>query len=695
LIGTAIPQKNSSSTTAKDVVNGNRIAITMTTPEATFLHNSCLKLLLFGGKGGVGKTTVAAATALYHASREPGKRVVLISTDPAHSLSDSLDQPIGDKITPIATCPNLLALEMDAGRLLAEFRERHAAALKTIAYRGTLFDHDDIAAFLDLSLPGLDELMAIIEVADITRSQRYDLVILDTAPTGHTLRLLALPDLLQDWLRVLDLMLAKHRYMVSTFGRYRPDETDAFLSGMSAKLAGLRTLLSASDITEFVPVVIPEAMSIAETARLAASLKALGVRTRHLVVNRVERPRDCPFCSGRRQGQEIYLEEIEARFADWTPLWAPHLPHEVRGPEALQEYLEALEGSAGELRRGAAHRDVPGASRMVPVEASLGRDVSPRPFTRDVTQKQLLLFGGKGGTGKTTVAAATALYLSQQHAGERTLLFSTDPAHSLADSLDQPIGDQITPITGAPGLFALEMDASTLLEELNREYRLEIQEVFDSFLSSSFDAPFDRQVMQELVSLVPTGIDELMALIKIMDLMDRGAFDRYVLDLAPTGHALRFLEMPGLARTWFITFSRLLLKYQGLGSLMRTAEWIRGKSKQLRRVEQLLGDEARCQLVAVAIPEAMAVLETERLVQRLQTLSVSCRWIVVNMVMPPSLCPFCAAVHEQQRGRITRLSDLASRRAGLGGLVPLSLFPHEIRTVDGLTDVAQALYRGS
>ncbi|MDP3185337.1 MAG: ArsA family ATPase, partial [Anaerolineales bacterium] len=242
------------------------------------------------------------------------------------------------------------------------------------------------------------------------------------------------------------------------------------------------------------------------------------------------------------------------------------------------------------------------------------------------------------------------------------------------------------PVTGVEGLFALEMEAAEFLEELKQEYVAEIKEVFDAFLGRSFDAPFDRRVMEELVSITPPGLDELMALMKIMDFMQEGAFDLYVLDLAPTGHALRFLEMPGLMRQWFIAYFRLLLKYQGVVRLTRVAELLRDKSKQLRRVEQLLTDAGRCQFVAVTIPEAMAVLETTRLLHRLSELSVACQWVVINMLVPSTACAFCATIRDEQQRHLDELSALAP------GLIQVPLFPHEIRGIAGLTQVAWAIY---
>ena len=646
----------------------------------SFLDDENLKLLLFGGKGGVGKTTTATATALYLARRRPEQRILVVSTDPAHSLSDSFDQPIGDEASPIASVPNLFALEMNASRRLEDFKRRYEPVLKTIVDRGTYFDEEDIADLFDLSLPGLDELVAIIEVANIVKDERYDLVALDTAPTGHTLRLLALPELMGNWLRVLDLMLEKHRYMTSVFGRARSDGTEAFLQDMSANLTHLRTLLSDADSTEFVPVTIPETMSIEETARLLEAVKSYGLRVRTVIVNRVITKSECVFCDARRRGQERQLEEIEHRFSGWTLVVAPLLPSEVRGQEALGGYIQAMLGD--ELPLPIPQRPCSPATPCSSNRRTGKADLEDKQRLV-VERQQLILFSGKGGVGKTTIAAATAIHLARGNPGGKILLFSTDPAHSLSDSLDQQIGNQITPVADTEGLFALELDAAKLLEDLKRQYRTAVDDLFDTFLTDSFDAPFDRQVMEELITLTPPGLDEVMGLMKIMEFVEKGEFDRYILDMAPTGHALRFLETPGVVRKWLIMLFKLLLKYGGMAQTGRAAELLREKSKQLRLVQQLLIDPERCQFITVATPQAMVVLETARLLGRLAELSIPCRWVVVNMVTPPTECAFCDAVRGAEQHHLEKLRTLAP------SLVQVPLLPDEVRGISGLAGMAE------
>ena len=150
-----------------------------------FLRDPVLRLLLFGGKGGVGKTTCATATALTLAHRWPESPYLLVSTDPAHSL--------GDAVAGSALPPNLALVELDAKDRLAAFRSAHGGTLKDIAARGTFLDGDDISQLLDLSLPGLDELVAFLDVFRWIEEDRYACVVVDTAPWGHTLRLLEMP----------------------------------------------------------------------------------------------------------------------------------------------------------------------------------------------------------------------------------------------------------------------------------------------------------------------------------------------------------------------------------------------------------------------------------------------------------------------------------------------------------------------
>ena len=153
-----------------------------TEAKPEFLREEGLRLLLFGGKGGVGKTTCAAAAALTLARQHPARSFLLVSTDPAHSLADCF-----------AGCPpveNLALRELDPQESLDRFKARHEEHLRTIALRGTFLDQADVAQLLDLSVPGLDEVMALLEIVAWVKEERYACIVVDTAPAGHTLRLL-------------------------------------------------------------------------------------------------------------------------------------------------------------------------------------------------------------------------------------------------------------------------------------------------------------------------------------------------------------------------------------------------------------------------------------------------------------------------------------------------------------------------
>jgi arsenite/tail-anchored protein-transporting ATPase len=614
----------------------------MTNMRPGFLEDS-LRFVFFGGKGGVGKTTSAAASALYFAEHNPNKRVLLVSTDPAHSLGDSLDQQIGDRIVPVQGVENLFAQEADAERLLAEFKLRNGPILAKIADRGTYFDKNDIRSFIELSLPGMDEFMAILELMELAKARQYDVIVMDTAPTGHTIRLLELPGLLQQWVSILDLMMKKHRFMAETFSRsrYQPDECDRWLETMAGDAKRVERLLQDAVAAEFVVVTIPEEMAVAESERLVAALKRLRIPVRNLIVNHVVEPNVlCPFCQERCEEQAESLERIGREFDDLHILRLPQLPCEVRGLESLRRFARLF---TDVKRPDVVERGATLAPIVVP-EAPR----SDSPFV--LPTARLVLIGGKGGVGKSSIAAATAIELALRLPERRVLIFSTDPAHSLSDSFGQKIGTKITAIEGIPNLSAQEIDAPELLLDFKRRYRESIDEVFNSFLSGSeVKLDFDQAVMERLLDLSPPGIDEVMAMIEVMELMEGRAFDTFVLDTAPTGHLLRFLEMPEIADDWLDAAMQVILKYQGLVKLGSIAGLVMRYSARVKMLRKQLLDAAGSEIIVVTIPEAMGVVEMNRLLQALHEFKIACRQIVVNMVTPPNQCPFCSLKRDEEQ----------------------------------------------
>jgi arsenite-transporting ATPase len=306
----------------------------------TGLLEPSLKLILFGGKGGVGKTTCASSTGLYLSK---DFKTLLISTDPAHSLADSLGQEIGGEIREVKGVKNLSALEISAEKALSKFKIRYESQIKKILDTSTYLDQEDIASIFALPIPGIDEVMGFKIIVDLIEEAKFDKYIVDTAPTGHALRLLTLPELLDDWIKVVAKMRWKYRYMVTTFsGKYKPDEGDDFLFEMKKTVKRIEGLLRDSQRCEFIAVTIPEDMAIKETERLIKSLDQYGMKVRQLVINNVFPECTCHFCRARREGQDKYIREIRDKFSDLKMTITPLQPREVKGIESLRNFEEVL-----------------------------------------------------------------------------------------------------------------------------------------------------------------------------------------------------------------------------------------------------------------------------------------------------------------------------------------------------------------
>ena len=306
-------------------------------------HPSTTRYLFFGGKGGVGKTTAASATALFLLNKlKANESLLLFSTDPAHSLSDSLEVKIGNRLVEVKKLrgARLFAYEMDASLALERFREAHGKVLAEIAERGTLLDEEDINELLSLSLPGLDEVMSLFELSELDREGAYAHIVVDTAPSGHTSRLLRLPEVFARIVKTLDLMSDKHRYIMAQFARRKPvaDEVDVFLNDLNQRIAAVRKLLHDSEQTSFTLVTIPEAMAVRETERYLELLREQGVPVRDLIVNRVEHEHaGCPYCHARVRNQQPWMKEIKTKFRGLKFHYVPLQAKEVRGVDNLKK----------------------------------------------------------------------------------------------------------------------------------------------------------------------------------------------------------------------------------------------------------------------------------------------------------------------------------------------------------------------
>ncbi|MBU4561837.1 ArsA family ATPase, partial [bacterium] len=300
---------------------------------------------------------------------------------------------------------------------------------------------------------------------------------------------------------------------------------------------------------------------------------------------------------------------------------------------------------------------------------------------------KFIIFGGKGGVGKTSLACAAALRKAQKEPNKKILIFSTDPAHSLSDSFETSIKDTLTPIEGTDNLFGFEMNAAKILEDWKKKHREDIDETFNSF-GKGVDVKFDREVMEELFTVSPPGIDELLALNEIINFVNEGRFDVYILDSAATGHLIRFLEMPRVIRDWLKTIFKLLMKYKGVVRLNKIAEEMIDFSKKVRKVQQILTDSDNAEFVAVTIPETMGFAETEDLLAALARLKIPCRHLMINMVIPSNHCNFCSVKREEQLKVVREIA----KKLGKYQINQIPLFPYQIKGINRLGELADKIY---
>jgi arsenite-transporting ATPase len=706
------------------------------------------RTVFVAGKGGVGKTTVSSALAVSLASSyENDLKVLVVSTDPAHSLGDALDEDLRKGLgkplvmTDPLTSGRLYACEVDAGAALQNFREslsafdmnRLADALGVSPDFLESFGLREFSGLLNNPPPGLDELVALSNVLDNPNvGADFDVVIVDTAPTGHTLRLLALPQFLDSFLGKLIKLRMKLAGLASTlqalFGssdaQQRAKTIDTAVNKLEefrVKMSNLRTRLKDSSQTNFVVVSVPTKLSVLESKRLMDELTNQGISVTDVVLNQ------CVEGASGGETSEAMKNYYERRKAGQNR-WIQELTEATNKVSTSTEYKE--NGGSGPI----AVTTVPFFDVElvgVPALAYLGREclIDNPNFkhlmsTDDAMEKdpRVVICGGKGGVGKTTTSAALAISMAAQ--GHNVALISTDPAHSLGDAVDLNLSGgalQDCPLLGVPAsegsLSVLEVDPSQSLSQFKN--------VIDQLLGtednpqSSSELVNSLQEFGDIFDTLPAGTDEVVALAKVINLVKKGRFDRIVLDTAPTGHTLRMLSTPGFLAE---LIDRVLILAEKVNSnaaiKMLISSAAGGRQEEMRStfssakstllnfqlqmydLEDMFANADQTEFLIVTVPTELAVRESVRLLNDLTfeapDMPIKVRNVVINQVLKDDgtdIGTFLSRVHDGQEASISELKSAASKLPKPPEVTEVQYLDTEPRGVFGLKVLADALTR--
>ena len=553
------------------------------------------------GKGGTGKSTTAAGCALARA--DATRFTHLLSSDPAHSVADIFDIriPAG---TPTATpCSDHLILEeLHAETVADAWIARARAPLEQLIVSGTYLSAADTARLTHLTMPGLDEIAAALRLVELSDADRG--VIVDTAPTGHTLRLLDAPALIDSWVAAFRAMADKAAAvsdrMVGGHVRGRGEDIVDELETTAARLR--RVLTDAA----FVVTTRRDIVVESETARLLAELDRRSLRVAAVITMSDD-------ANTVTHGGGIHC--VVSRLPD------------VRGCDGLRRWAGVLRIAPSDVRSS-----VVAAVSRAPATAAergvSGEGDAVRLFRSRVGE--LAWFAGKGGTGKSTCAAAAAVSLA---AHRRVVLCSTDPAGSLADVF----GLDVLPDDGQilPNLRVLQVDAAAGLESWRSRYAGDVENAL-SMVGPGGSASLDRAVIRAALDVVPPGIDEMLSLGAILDGAESS--ETILIDTAPTGHFLRLIAAPAIALDWTHAVLRIILDYGAAGKLDGFSERMLAFARQLKHLSALLTDPARSGVFVVSLREPVVEAETNRLIEALRDARVRVAARIQNRT-PPGACP--------------------------------------------------------
>jgi arsenite-transporting ATPase len=552
------------------------------------------RVILIGGKGGVGKTTISIAAALHLSKSRP---VILFTTDPASNLGDILHDEL---------CTEAL----DAAALYRRFLDRNLESFLELGDRGTYLDKDELRRFFELSLPGVDELMAWMRIGELVEENPDATIVVDTAPTGHTLRMLASADHFRQFAEALDSMQAKHRGMVRQFTRRDiHDAIDAFIEQFEGEARRRRDLLTDPARTGFVVVTLSEPWVIEQTERLVREVRADGIDVPFVVLNRAVTDDDCD-----RSG-DIAAHAFLRPMVD-----APRACVPLDSAEAIGQWSAGVSpaGSAASRRR------VPSTAPPRRRDAAVPAGGTP-PFQL----ARLLFLAGKGGAGKTTSAASIALQLAARSPEKKYTVISVDPAHTLRDVFAHE--------PPPPNLNVDTIDTREKWRRFRDSLGEEIERAIGAITPGGMTVAYDADAMKKLVEIAPPGADELFAITRLADLVADDQQAAIIVDTAPTGHFLRLIDLPRTAGEWVREFMRILLRYRELIPAGSLGEELIRASRALHALDDAMHSND-AHVIVVTRPERIVIAESKRLIAEVEQRGMRIGGVIANYMTPENDC---------------------------------------------------------
>lgn len=512
------------------------------------------KYLFYTGKGGVGKTSAACATAVNLA--DSGKRVLLISTDPASNLQDVFATELTNKGVPIAGVPNLVVANLDPLQAAAEYRESVIAP-----YRGKL--PEAVLANMEEQLSGscTVEIAAFNEfsnfITDDTVQKEYDHILFDTAPTGHTLRMLQLPSAWSNF-------ISESTHGASCLGQ---------LSGLESKKEVYKkavATLADGKLTTLILVSRPEAAPLKEAERASKELADIGVNHQTMVINGVLAAYDDSISQSLYQKQQAALSAMPEGLRRITTYAIPLRAYNITGMDNVRALLTED------------HYIVQSETINATVIPALTDIID----NLDRNGKRVIFTMGKGGVGKTTVAAAIAMGLSKR--GKKVHLTTTDPAAHLKFVIDESYGITMSHI----------------------DEHAELAKYQEEVLSRARETMSEEDIAYILEDLRSPCTQEIAVFRAFAEIVEKAEDEIVVIDTAPTGHTLLLLDSTQ-------SYHREVKRTQGD---------IPESVKKL--LPRLRSDET--EVIIVTLAETTPVYEALRLEEDLKRAGIATKWWVIN-----------------------------------------------------------------